>query len=471
MLALFLSAALARLNAIEIRDVAVVDVRSGKIRSHPSVLIDGDSIEEISPTNKLKRAATQDIDAKGKYLIPGLWDMHIHFFLPDRYWALFTANGVTGGRVMFGGKPFFKENSDFESGAKTGPLLYIGSPIVDGPIPIWPGSVKVQNPAQGREEVRRLKKEGYAFIKVYSALPRESYLAIADECNQQRIPFEGHLPMGVTLNEAADLGQRTVEHMLGTTLAFAKDRDGLENDLRAAASKEDYASYSKKIQETTRKAVSGFSPTAGKDLIKLLLKNHTYLCPTLTVLNSTSHLDDLNLAKDPRNAYMPTFLTASWDPSKDFRFKARTADSWDWARRTYNEELQITGILAKAGVPLLAGTDCMNPYCYPGFSLHDELVLLVQAGLTNLQALQSATSNAADFMERRNIGEVKVGAKSDLVLLDANPLENISNTTKIFMVVNHGKTLDRSALDLLLENARRSSAKPGSTPPGFVGEE
>lgn len=458
-------------DSLEIRDVTVIDVLTGMPAPHQSVVIVGDRIEAITAPEKVFQKAAKVVNGKGKFLIPGLWDMHIHFFLPDNYWGLFTANGVTGARVMFGAKQFQKLGDSFESGSKIGPRLYIGGPIVDGPKPIWPGSVTIKSPEEGRATVHKQLEEGYAFVKVYTALPRDSYLAIADECKLVNMPFEGHLPLGVTLGEASDLGQKSVEHLLGTILAFADDGGKAEAEARQLGMSGDYAKSVKDGQEITHRAIEKFSPSAGKDTIAKLLRNHTFICPTLTVLKSTSRLDDPALAKDPRSAYIPAFLSAAWDPSKDFRFKSRTPESWKWARRTYEEELRITGILSKAGVSILAGTDCMNPYCYPGFSLHEELQILVSAGLSNLQALQAATSRAAAFMGRDDVGQVKVGAKADLLLLDENPLINIANTERIFAVVNHGAFLNRSELDGILAKTKNANPSGGSVPSGYLGDD
>lgn len=458
-LPLLVAAALASPGSIEIRDVTVIDVRTGIPAPHRSVLIEGDKIEQIVRSGEMRQSASKVVDAHGKYLIPGLWDMHVHFFLPDFYWGLFTANGVTGARVMFGDPQFLKLNEKFMAGQKVGPRLYVGGPIVDGPKPIWPGSVSVKSPEEGRAVVHKQLEQGFAFVKVYSALPRDSYLAIADECKIVGMPFEGHLPMAVTLREASDEGQRSVEHLLGTIWAFAGDGGKLEAQAKALAMSGDYAKFVKEGQSINHACIEQFDPSAGKELVRTLLKNHTYICPTLTVLNSTAHLDDPSLVSDARSTYVPKFLTTAWDPSKDFRFKNRTPESWKWAKRTYDEELRITGILAKAEVPILAGTDCMNPYCYPGFSLHDELQLLVKAGLTNLQALQAATSHAADFMGLTDVGDVKVGSKADLLLLDSNPLLNIANTQRIFMVFNHGAIFDRPSLDGILAKAKELSGK------------
>jgi imidazolonepropionase-like amidohydrolase len=166
-------------------------------------------------------------------------------------------------------------------------------------------------------------------------------------------------------------------------------------------------------------------------------------------------LDHAKRAADPRLAYLPATFRTFWDPHNDFRFKTLTASDFALGRKVFRRELALVGAMRAAGVELLAGTDTMNPYCFPGFGLHEELVWLVRAGLTPLEALQAATRNPARFLGReRDLGTVEPGKLADLVLLDADPLADIHNTRTIRAVVLGGMLLDRAALDRLLADAR-----------------
>src|SRR5262245_42540586 len=192
-------------------------------------------------------------------------------------------------------------------------------------------------------------------------------------------------------------------------------------------------------------------------------KNGTWQCPTLVVLRNIRDLDDPSITNDVRVKYMPRELRSSWDPARDKRFQTRTTEEIEVGKRTFPKELEIVGDMQRAGVGILAGTDTGNPYCFPGFSLHDELELLVKAGLTPMEALQAATRNPARFMGReKELGTVEEGKLADLVLLDANPLETIANTKKINAVVFGGRLFPKTSLNEMLAEveALANSGKP-----------
>lgn len=187
------------------------------------------------------------------------------------------------------------------------------------------------------------------------------------------------------------------------------------------------------------------------ELVVPFEKNQTWQCPTLTVLHSIAYLDDPSFTNDPRLKYMPRDIRVSWDPKTDFRLKTRTAEDWARSKKLFSKDAEIVGAMQRAGVKILAGTDTLNPYCLPGFSLHDELGLLVKAGLSPMEALQAATLNPARFMgKEKDFGTVETGKIADLVLLDANPLNDIANTKRIDAVVLGGKFFPRASLDGML---------------------
>ncbi len=198
-------------------------------------------------------------------------------------------------------------------------------------------------------------------------------------------------------------------------------------------------------------ALETYSPLRAEALFAEFKTNHTWQCPTLTVLHNITFIDDPSLARDSRLKYMSRDIRSSWDPARDFRFQNRTSEDIALGKKVYQKELELVGAMQRAGVDILAGTDTGNPYCLPGFGLHDELGLLVQAGLTPMQALQAATLNPARFMGReKDLGTIEPGKLADLVLLDANPLADIANTRKIDAVVYGGRLYSRAALDGML---------------------
>jgi hypothetical protein len=439
--------------------VTVIDATGAAPKPDMTVFVSGGVIRSISRSTATQfPAGTPVINASGKYLIPGLWDMHVHWYMKD-YLPLFIANGVTGVRQMWG-FPFHQEwRKQIQSEALLAPRMIIASSIIDGPNAVWQGSVSVASAEEARQAVRTSKEQGADFIKVYNRLPREAFFAIADETRKLRITFAGHVPDRITASEASDAGQRSIEHLSGILEGSStreQDLTAKADNLRRLASGQ--AADPVQTRNRRRMMLETFSTERAEHLFSRLKSNHTWQVPTMTVLRSIASLDDPNLRNDPRLKYMPFPFRKYWDPTTDFRFKDKTAEDFELVRRVYKKQIEVVGMMQRAGVEILAGTDTLNPYCFPGFSLHDELVLLVQAGLTPMQAIQSATVNPARFLDlEKTLGTIQEGKVADLVLLDRNPLEDISNTQKINAVLVNGRLLNRTALDEFLAQAEASS--------------
>ena len=445
--------------------VTVIDATGAPARAEMTVVISDDRITELGSAGTVRiPEGARVVDATGKFLIPGLWDMHVHWYQYDKaYLRLFTANGVTGVRVMWGAPIHFQWRKEIQEGNLLGPRMVIASTIVDGPKPIWPASIAVANATEARQAVIKLKQDGYDFIKVYSVLPRAAYFAIADEAKKQGLEFVGHVPFSVSAAEASDAGQRSVEHLTGILAACSTREEELRKGYVDAYFNPPTGQRLPSPTQTrplNRMALETFSPQKATALFARLKQNHTWQCPTLTVLRSGAFINDSNFRNDPRLKYMPKQLRTQWDPSTDFRFKQRTAEDFDLSRQTYKKQIELVGMMNRAGVEFLAGTDVSNPYCFPGFSLHDELALLVKAGLSPMEALQTATLNPARFLGReKELGTIEKDKIADLVLLEANPLEDIRNTTKINSVVLNGRLLDTKALGQLLAEVEVAAKK------------
>ena len=443
--------------------VTVIDTTGAPAKSNMTVVINGDRIVDIGKTGHIQIPKdARVVDATGKFLIPGLWDMHIHWYDPE-YLPLFVANGVTGARLMWGLSLHHEWREDIEAGKLIGPRLVIASPIIDGPKPIWPGSVAVSNEAEARKAVKTAKQEGADFIKVYSLLSREAFFAIADESKKQGIAFAGHIPQSITVAEAAEAGQRSVEHLTGILTACSAKEDELRKtqDIAGASSAHGKGTADPAaMRQLTYLVIESYDAKKAAGLFAKLKQHHTWQCPTLTVLRSIAFLTDPEFRNDPRLKYMPAAMRTRWDPANDFRFKARTAEDYELSKLVLQRQFEIVGQMRKAGVEFLAGTDTLNPYCFPGFSLHDELELMVKAGFTPLEALQSATLNPARYLgQEKDLGTVEKGKAADLVLLDANPLEDIKNTQKINAVVCGGKLYSRADLDRMLATVEATAKK------------
>jgi len=326
------------------------------------------------------------------------------------------------------------------------PQILVGSATVDGNPPVWPGSIVVTNAKEARKVVDEIKAGGADFVKIYGGLSRNSYFALADEARKQNIPFVGHLPFEVTAQEASDAGQRSIEHLDG--IAFGCSSQEKEYTLQREAAPNYVA----------RMHVEGmaYNTFDGRQCMTLFVKfrqNQTWQVPTLTVNRAMGLLDDRRLTRDARLVYMSSRTREHW--SDDPRFRRWTPQMFDLKRALFAADEKLVGAMYRAGVPIMAGTDAMNPFCFPGFSLHDELALLVEAGLTPLAALQSATLRPAEFMNRSDeIGTIAAGKRADLVLLDADPLADIHNTTRIRGVFLAGKYFDSAAIQHILDEAK-----------------
>lgn len=445
--------------------VTIIDVTGAPVKSDMTVVVDGNRISELGPTTNLRVPKdAQVVDATGKFLIPGLWDMHVHWFRYDKaFLQLFPINGVTGVRIMWGAPIHFGWRKEIEEGTLLGPRMTIAGSILDGPKPIWPGSTAISNEDEARQAVISTKQQGYDFVKVYSLLPRKTYLAIADEAKKQRIPFAGHVPNFLSVTEASDAGQKSIEHLTGILAACSsRDEEVRERLVNAFSNLRPGQTLPNPaiLRPLTRLILATFSTEKANAVFARLKQNNTWQCPTFTVLRSGAFLNDPDFRDDPRLKYMPAQLRASWNPWNDFRFRTRTAQDFALSKLVYKKHIELAGLMRRAGVEFLAGTDVLNPFCFPGFSLHDELAIMVEAGLSPMEALQTATLNPARFLgKEKDFGTITRGKIADLVLLDANPLADIRNTTKINSVVANGRLLDRNALDQLLAHVKAIAQK------------
>jgi imidazolonepropionase-like amidohydrolase len=454
----------AKQQPLVLSHVTVIDVTGGPVQPDRTVVILGGHIAEIGDSAKIAVPKdSQVVEAKGKFLIPGLWDMHVHWYDKD-YLPLFIANGVTGVRQMFGTPELLQLRNAIEKGNLLGPRMVIASPLVDGPKPLWPGSISVATEAEGRLAVTQVKQDGADFVKVYSFLPREAYFAIADEAKKQAIPFAGHVPFGVSVDEASDAGQKSIEHLAGMFESCSSRAEELHK--MAQEDLEDMIAMGKpdltggpRYHTAGHLLLDSYSAEKCETVFAHLKKNATWICPTLVLFRTMALVDDSSLLKDPRAKYMPRQVRESWDPKTNFLLKMG-ASNVAYAREQFRRDLEIVAGLDHAGVGIIAGTDMLIPYGLPGFGLHDELALYAQAGLTPLAALQTATYNVARFLgKEKEMGTVEKGKIADLVLLEANPLEDIKNTPRITAVVYDGKLFPKSSIVAMLAHAESLASR------------
>ncbi|HEX2845978.1 MAG TPA: amidohydrolase family protein [Chitinophagaceae bacterium] len=431
-----------------ITHVNIIDVKSGRVAEDKTVVIDSNMITAIHDGKIRYSSSTKVIDGSNKYLIPGLWDMHAHFYWNnDDSDPLLIANGITGVREMWGVMPRIRQiREKTQTGEIIAPDVYTAGVVIDGNPPIWPGTIGVATPDEARKAAEDQIAEGVDFIKVYSALNEESFMTIADVARKRNIPFAGHIPSNISIYKAMDAGMASSEHLTGI--------------LEACSAKED-SIMKLNFRERIVPLLSTFKQERFDSLCTALAQSKMWLCPTLTVLRAFGFLKDSSFINDARLVYLPDYLKASWSPKNDFRFQNRPEDYFPNQRKKFQLQLSLIKEMSDRGVKFLAGTDYPNPYCFPGFSLHDELALLVEGGMSALDALRAATINGAVFMGKADkMGAVEAGKLASLVLLNKNPLLDIENTKTIEAVILRGKLYDRPALDRMLNQAKINAAKP-----------
>jgi imidazolonepropionase-like amidohydrolase len=438
--------------------VTVIDVERGSLRPDHTVLIAGNRIRAVAPSAGLDvPAGARVVDATGKYLIPGLWDMHVHSATSaERHFPLFLAFGITGVRNMHTTVDTALELTQaikrgLSSGTLHGPRFLANGAIVDGPAPIYPNAVRLGSPAAARAAVDSLAAGGADFIKVYNRLPREVYFAVAEQAKRRGIPVVGHVPNAVRVAEAADAGQRSIEHVDALNFDCSAHGDSVRDAMRRRP-----PSGYQEFMRTQLVLARTQSLATCAPVIEALRRNGTWFVPTLMVFWAEAH-PDAALADSSVAALVPAEQLRQW--------AAHAHDAPAWQRETARARFEAghvaVGALERAGVSLLAGTDLGNPLLAPGYSLHQELGLLVDAGLTPLAALRTATLNPARFLEATDsLGTVDAGKLADLVLLEANPLDDITSTQRIAGVVSNGRYLDREALDALLATADARAPAP-----------
>ena len=458
-------------SAVVISNTSVVDVVSGRVRAGQTLLVEGNRIRTIAGTGRVRvPAGATTIDGTGRFVIPGLWDMHVHatgFGVDRLFLPALVAQGITGVRDMFGRMAWYDSARALgQRGELVVPRIVGAGHILDGKPEVWPGSVGVRGAEGARRAVDSLAAAGAAFIKVYSRLSPDEFRAAAAQAKARGLGFAGHVPTLVSVDEALQLGMRTIEHLQMFTTACSSREEQLRAELTdAVASPRGWDSAAVISRGHIALQVETFDVGRCQALARRVAKSETWMVPTMVVLRSTAFLDDTTLKLDPRLRYIPKYFSASWDPRTDFRFRAVTAEGWASRKQVYGRQREIVRLLHDAGAKFLAGTDLSNPFIFPGLSLHDELAHFVASGFTPLEALRTATLNPARFLHATDsLGTVAAGNVADLVVLDGNPLLDITNVSRVHAVILNGMPIDATRRNTLLKNAERL-ADPTARPP------
>ena len=421
-------------NLTIISRATVIDGTGAPAQSGMTLVIEDNRIQALGKDGSVAVSKNAKvIDASGKYVIPGLWDMHIHLF-STRASALpaLVANGVTGVRDLGGLLRDIDEwRIKIDSGLMVGPRIFRSGPTLNGR-QFGIHQVAVMNESEARGAVRALYKSGVDCIKVHRAISREAYFGAIDESRKLGLSVAGHIPRTVTPQEASNAGQTSIEHVI--TLFEGTFANSHQNESYAAA-------------------LDRFAKESADGLFALFSSNKTAFTPTLVSHRMATQFGRAN--PNSRDKYVSRSAT-KWTAELVSRDKDQlTQEFYENKAQEFRITLPLVKQMQQAGVLLLAGSDLGPAGTYPGFDLHDELDLMVEAGITPMQALQSATRNPATFLKLNDAGTIAAGKIADFVLLDANPLEQITNTQKIRAVVLRGRYLDREALDGLLSEAER----------------
>ena len=463
-----------------ISNTNIIDIDSGKILKSQDVVIKADTIVYIVDHGSIAIQTNETVDGTGKYLIPGLWDMHTHTssipITRDIFFPLFVANGVTGIRNMasdcFDSAKFnciregfadpypsiFEFNSwkkEIKAGKLIGPKIVAGSAQLNGPQPGEPSSPsRPGTPEHAREHANLIQERGVDLAKIYNFIPRDAYFAFAEEANRIGLPFAGHVPEGVKASEASELGQRSIEHAAWGSVA--EECSSREDEVRQRLHAE-LQSNEPDIMSVWLELIESHDTIKCAALYETFIRNGTWITPTLVSGEPLPEENRLHWTEDPRLRYLPQEEIQYWDNYKDE--PDSMVDEPDGPKLARFER-KITLAQHRAGVPLLAGSDNGTVGVFPGFGLHDELEVLVTTGLTPADALRTATLEPAKFLNALETqGTIEVGKLADLVLLKANPLEDITNTQKIEAVVANGRYFDRKSLDEILEKVAREAKK------------
>jgi len=452
-------AANAQTTALVITHVTVIDMTGAAPKSDMTVVISGNRIVSVDKSKRVPKSA-QVIDGTGKFLIPGLWDMHVHFKEIERTFPLLLANGVTGIRNLGGDlDQLVKWRSEVASGRLLGPRIITCGPIVDGPNPSAHGSViTVADANEGRAAVDLLKSKGSDCVKVYDQLPRDAYFAIIAEAKKVGLPVVGHVPLALTADEAANAGQRSIEHLGNVFESATTLRQQLIADDAKAGPVKDPSEFPRRIAAKGERMLATYDEKRAEQIFASYVRNHTWQVPTLETKWSLSFFDDLVGKGDSRLKYIPKSELEYWTPEKNFFARYRTPEYIVYRKRLFQRELDLVRDMHQAGVMFMTGTDLSGAYVFAGFSVHHEMELLVQAGLSPYESLQAATRNPALFLgESKDWGTVESGKLANLVLLSANPLLDIRNSQKIDGVVLLGRYLSRGDLRSLLAKAEAAA--------------
>ena len=445
-----------------IRHATAIDVAGGRTIPDQAIAIAGNTILAAGPDRSLagEFPAQRTFDATGRFVMPGLWDMHMHFGggpeLIEENKALLPLNvayGVTTVRDCAAdiSDSVLAWRSEVAAGRLLGPTIYTSGPKLEGYKPLWKGTIDVGTPAEVDAALDRLQAMKVDFVKITdNTLKPDIFLYAVKAAKSRGLKTSAHTPYALTIKQAAQAGLGSVEHLDYLIKAGSPEEASIGADY--AAGKLSYGAASDKVVET-------FAPTYAAREYRTLAALGIYVTPTLNMSRILAYLDREDHSKDAALAYIGPGLRKTYQWRVDRAAKA-TPEQVAARHKEYKLSLRVLPMLVQAGIPILAGTDAgyLNSFDYPGEGLHEELERYVEAGLTPQQALASATITGPAFLGHSDrYGAIERGKAADILILDADPLRDVRATRSIRAVIVKGRLLDRPALDALLTAAKASA--------------
>ncbi len=428
---------------LAIEHVSVVPMDREVVLADQTVVVSAGRITALGPAAKVSvPEGAQRIDGHGRYLMPGLADMHVHVWDENDLY-LFVANGVTTVRNMFGAPLQLDWRARIERGELVGPRIYTAGPIIDGQPAVWPGSTELVDPDEAAAVVAAQKAAGYDFLKPYARLTRECYEALVIAGEEQGMLLMGHVPEALTLHDVLEAHQHTIEHLGG----WAEAAQRADSSFRSI----DFTNESRAWLAVDDERLAG--------LAQEVRAAGTWNCPTLVVFQKWSQGDEARaLLARPEMRFVSPFLRAYWEPGAPSNYLTNLPPETIEASHSSVAPMQrAVRTLRDERAGILLGTDMGNPYVVAGFATHEELVNLAAAGLTPFEALRAGTADAARCMGAEDEwGTVAVGRRADLVLLASDPLTDVHNAAARVGVVLHGRWFPAEELTAELE--RRAQA-------------
>jgi len=456
-------------NSYCIENINLIDATKG-LKENMTIVISKNEIIKVEKTSDLKLSEKNKIyDGTGKFIIPGLWDSHVHFAfereLASSMFNLFMAYGITSVRDTGGEINFLK---DWKNISKNNPDIYprvkIAGPLIDGKYNVYNGnsvyfpplSVRTASVEETEVQVKELIKNGVDFLKAYEMLTPDQFRIITKIAKENGLKVTGHIPLSMDVISASNMGLNSIEHLRNLEMSSTADTKELLKLRRTALENKDGllgSSLRTSLHNTQRmSSIKNIDSTELKKVLNTLAKNQTWQIPTLILYSGWAY--QLYEGLEWRNTFdfLPIEIKEKWNSQIE---SIQSRDNKE--RKEFADWLQsMTKLMNKMDITFMAGTDTPIGFQTPGHSLHKELEMLVKSGFSTLEALEAATYSPAQYFNMENkLGLIKVGYIADLIILSNNPLDNISNTKKIETVIKNGNLMDRNYLDSLLKEQQK----------------